>query len=164
MPAPILRRAEPTDAAAMHALLEVFVARGLLLPRSVEQVLGTIPDFMVAVEDGRVVGTVALRIYSAELAEVSALAVAEHLHGYGIGRRLVEAVISNARGLGLRRLFALTMEDTFFHRLGFATTSIDEFPQKFVADCCSCSRRVGWREITVAIALGAEGGPVPVPA
>lgn len=148
-----VRHAEPADAAAVHALLEIFVARGLLLPRSVQQVQRTIRDYVVAVEGGRVVGSVALRYYSDELAEVSALAVAEQLQGSGIGRRLVESVINEARGLGLRRLFALTLQDGFFRRLGFTVASIGEFPQKVATDCSRCPRRAGCREITVALTL-----------
>lgn len=150
---PALRRAEPADAAAVHALLEIFVARGLLLPRSVRQVQRTIRDYVVAVDGGRVVGSVALRYYSEELAEVSALAVAEQEQGSGIGRRLVEAVIADARGLGLRRLFALTLQDGFFRRLGFTVASIGEFPQKVATDCSSCPRRQGCGEIVVALTL-----------
>jgi amino-acid N-acetyltransferase len=150
---PVLRRAEPADAAAVHALLEIFVARGLLLPRSVQQVQRTIRDYIVAIEGGRVVGSVALRYFSEQLAEVSALAVAEQLQGSGIGRRLVESVIIEARGLGLRRLFALTLQEGFFRRLGFTVASIGDFPQKVATDCSRCPRRTGCREITVTLTL-----------
>jgi amino-acid N-acetyltransferase len=148
-----LRRAVPADAVHVHTLLQRFVERQILLPRTLEQVTGSIDDFVVATEDGRVVGSAALRRYSVDLAEVVALAVAEQLHGAGIGRRLVEALLAQARAAGVRRAFALTTEAAFFHRLGFATTSIAEFPQKVAADCSSCARRRSCAEITVALSL-----------
>jgi amino-acid N-acetyltransferase len=152
-PRQTIRGATPADAAAIHALQQGFVARGLLLPRSLEQIYRTIRDFVVAVEDDQVVGCVALRIYSEELAEVGALAVAEARHGTGVGRRLVQTLLAEARALGLRRVFALTLQDGFFHRLGFETVRINEFPAKIAADCAVCARRSACSEIAVALTL-----------
>jgi amino-acid N-acetyltransferase len=148
-----LRRAEPADAREIHALLEVFVAHGQLLPRTLKQIFRTIRDFVVAIEDGRIVGCAALRIYSADVAEVGALAVLADRHGTGIGRRLVEALVRDAGMLGLKRVFALTLQDGFFHRLGFETTAVAEFPEKVAADCSSCARRATCSEIAVACTL-----------
>jgi amino-acid N-acetyltransferase len=148
-----LRRAVPADAIHVHALLQRFVERQVLLPRTLEQITCSIGDFVVATEDGQVVGSAALRRYSADLAEVVALAVAEPLHGAGIGRRLVEMLLAHARVMGVRRVFALTLEAGFFHRLGFATTTVAEFPQKVAADCSSCARRRSCVETTVALTL-----------
>lgn len=148
-----LRRAEPSDAREIHALLETFVAHGQLLPRTLRQVYRTIRDYAVAIEDGRIVGCAALRIYSAEVAEIGALAVAPDRHGSGIGRRLVETLVHDGRTLGLRRVFALTLQDGFFHRLGFETTFIAEFPEKVSADCNACARRATCSEIAVAYTL-----------
>ena len=152
-PALCLRRAEPSDAREIHALLEHFVGPGQLLPRTLKQVEGAIRDFVVAIDDGRIVGCVALRIYSADIAEIGALAVAVERHGTGIGRMLVDTLVHDAGTLGLRRVFALTLQDGFFHRLGFETTLISEFPKKVAADCAMCARRATCREITVARTL-----------
>jgi amino-acid N-acetyltransferase len=151
--APSLRSAAAADAACIHALLERFVGVGLLLPRSEAQVLDAIADFIVAVEGDRVVGSVALRSYSPQLAEIGALAVADELQGTGLGCRLVEAAVQEARSRGVRCVFALTMQVGFFHRLGFATAELAQFPQKLAADCASCARRTVCTEVAVALAL-----------
>jgi amino-acid N-acetyltransferase len=148
-----LRRAEPGDAREIHALLERFVAHGQLLPRTLKQVYRTIRDFVVAIEEDRIVGCGALRIYSADVAEIGALAVASDRQGSGIGRRVVDALVHDARLLGLRRVFALTTSDAFFHRSGFETTVVAEFPEKVAADCTGCTRRATCNEIAVAITL-----------
>lgn len=148
-----LRRAEPSDAKEIHELLEVFVAHGQLLPRTLKQIYRTIRDFVVAVENDRIVGCAALRIYSAEVAEIGALAVCAGRHGSGIGRRLVDTLVHDAGTLGLRRVFALTLRDGFFHRLGFETTAVSEFPEKVAADCSTCARRTTCTEIAVARSL-----------
>lgn len=148
-----LRRAEPADAQELHELLERFVAPGLLIPRTLKQVYSTIRDFVVVIENGRIVGCGALRIYSAELGEVGALAVLEEARGGGLGGRIVNALVNDARNLGLRRVIALTMRDSFFHRLGFETRALIEYPEKIAADCVTCSRRAGCQEIAVSIEL-----------
>ncbi|HEX6307782.1 MAG TPA: N-acetyltransferase [Longimicrobiales bacterium] len=148
-----LRRAEPADAPEIHQLLEQFVAVGQLLPRTLKQIYRTIRDFVVAVEGDRIVGCAALRIYSAEIAEIGALAVAPDLQGRGVGRRLVEALVRDAEMLGLRRIFALTLQEEFFGRIGFGRTLVTEFPEKVAADCAGCARRAACREIAVARTL-----------
>jgi amino-acid N-acetyltransferase len=148
-----VRRAEPADAQELHALLEQFVAPGMLLPRTLKQVYQSIRDFVVVVDSGRIVGAGALRIYSAELAEIGALAVATDHQGSGLGGRIVETLVHDARALGLHRVFALTLRDTFFHRLGFETVPIAKFPEKIAADCVGCARRAACIEIAVALTL-----------
>lgn len=145
-----LRRAAARDARGIHALTEQFVGDGLLLPRSYEQVCRTIRDYVIAVENGRVVACGALRIYSPELAEVGALAVAAHCQGLGLGRHVVEALMEDARALGITRAFALTMQVQFFGKVGFEPVSINEFPAKIAADCNNCSRRETCAEVAVA--------------
>ncbi len=146
----VIRTAGLGDAREIHALLEGFAARGLLLPRTLDQVCRTIRDFVVAVEAGRIVGCGALKIYSETLAEVGALAVAEDRHGAGIGSRIVRALDAEAWALGIRRLFALTLQESFFHRLGFRTVHVSEFPEKIARDCAVCDRRTDCIEIAVA--------------
>jgi amino-acid N-acetyltransferase len=148
-----VRRAEPADAQELHALLEQFVRPGMLLPRTLKQVYHSIRDFIVVVDRGRIVGAGALKIYSATIAEIGALAVAEDQQGTGLGGRVVETLVHDARALGLQRVFALTLRDRFFHRLGFTTVPIAEFPEKIAADCVGCERRSACNEIAVALTL-----------
>lgn len=145
----VIRSAGLSDARAIHILLESFAERGLLLHRTLDQIRRTIRDFVVAVEDGRVVGCGALHVYGETLAEVGALAVAEDRHGRGVGARIVHALESAADTLGIRRLFALTLQDGFFHRLGFRTADVREFPEKIARDCARCDRRSHCPEIAV---------------
>jgi amino-acid N-acetyltransferase len=151
-----LRHAQPADAPAIHALLETYVAQGSVLPRTLEQVYRSIRDYIVAVDGERIVGCGALRIYRESLAEVGALAVAPDWHGRGVGRRIVEALKLEARILGIGRLFALTLEDGFFHKLGFRTTEIAAFPEKIGRDCARCDRRSTCIEIAVVHEVEAD--------
>jgi amino-acid N-acetyltransferase len=55
-----------------------------------------------------------------DLAEIRTLAVTDALLGTGLGGRILEALVADARELGVRRLFCLTFEVPFFTRHGFA--------------------------------------------
>ena len=152
-----LRPARLADMAQVGPLINGFAMRGIMLPKSLEQLHRNFREFVVAREvGGRVLGCVALRVFSPDLAELSALAVATEATGRGIGRRLVDAVVEEAEALGIGTLFALTLEPGFFHRLGFETVPRALFPQKIAADCDGCDRRGGCREITVARSLGPD--------
>jgi amino-acid N-acetyltransferase len=148
-----LRAARLADAPAILGLIRGFAMRGLLLPRTPEQVYRNIREFVVAVEGEAVVGCAALRVHTPTLAEVGALAVAERCHGRGVGRRMVESLLAEARELGIQRVLALTLQDGFFHRLGFRTTRVEQFPEKVAADCAGCALRATCREIAVVYDL-----------
>ena len=146
-----IERARLVDMAQVGPLINSFAMRGLMLPKTPEQLCRTFREFIVArSERERVVGCAALRVYSPGLAELSGLAVAPQAGGRGVGRRLVDAILEEARSLGIGTVFALTLEEAFFHRLGFKTVPREAFPQKVSADCAACDRRNGCREITVA--------------
>jgi len=81
------------------------------------------------------------------------LAVEERCQGRGIGRHLVDALLDEARSLGLRRVFALTLQEGFFHRMGFRTTSVAEFPDKIALDCSGCAKRATCAEVAVVLDL-----------
>jgi amino-acid N-acetyltransferase len=148
-PLVLLRRGRPDDVRAIMPILNAFVRQGLLLPRTEDQVYRSIREFTVAIDAEGVVGCGALKLYTRELAEIGALAVHERAHGHGIGTAIVEALVDEARDLGMKRVFALTMSEHFFHRLGFETVPISQFPHKIAADCAVCMKRASCAEIAV---------------
>lgn len=152
---PVIRPARIGDMRQVAPLVNGFAKRGLMLPKTEEQLVRTFREFVLAFDDaGGVVGCAGLRVYSPDLAELCALAVDERAHGRGVGRRLVEGIVEQAAELGVRTLFALTLEEGFFHRLGFRTVKKELFPQKIAADCNGCAKRDACPEITVARFIG----------
>ncbi|HEX7119674.1 MAG TPA: GNAT family N-acetyltransferase [Longimicrobiales bacterium] len=129
-----LRRARLADVVQLSELLDAYARLGLVLPRPVGVLYRHVREFLVAADGGRIVGCGALRLYSPELAEVAALAVAEDCRGRRVGRRIVEALVEEARGFGIRRVFAMTLQEPFFHRLGFRTVPMTDVPEKIAAD------------------------------
>jgi amino-acid N-acetyltransferase len=136
----VLRKAKMTDVRTIHRLLMDCASKKLLLPRSYTELYAHLRDFIVAedAETANVVGCCALSITWEGLAEVRSLAVAEEAQGQGVGRRLVEACVSDALTFGIYKVFTLTYQVDFFRRLGFQEVSKDVLPQKVWVDCIKC--------------------------
>jgi amino-acid N-acetyltransferase len=93
-----------------------------LFPKQlVQRNLPRVSSFFVADLGGRLVGCCALQVYSKRLAEVRSLSVHPDFQDHGIASQLVEACTARARERGVRELFAVTSQTSFFGRLGFAT-------------------------------------------
>ena len=154
LPETTLRPATLADVAGMEQLMAPFVATGDLLPRSNYDLCRHIKEYVVAVgSDGAIVGTGSLKVYSTGLAEIAALAVREDQQGRGVGKALVEALLVDARALGLHEVFGLTRKPLFFLRLGFKEAEKEQFPLKVWADCTRCPRQQACDEVAVALTL-----------
>ncbi len=149
-----IRRARLDDVEVMHRLLDGFARQGLLLPRRLQDVYRNVREFTVAVDESdQIVGCAGLRIYTPVLGEIVALAVDQRCHGQGVGRRIVETLLHDARSLDLCRLFAMTLQPVFFQKLGFETQHIALFPEKIAIDCSGCAKRATCTEITMVLDL-----------
>ena len=152
-----LRKARITDVKGVHRLImNTSADDGLVLPRSYNQLYSHLRDFFVIVDEkdeGEVLGCCALAICWENLAEVRSLVVAREARGLGLGRRLVEACLSDVVTLGIYRVFALTNTPDFFRHMGFAECSKDSLPQKVWSDCLNCPRFPDCDEIALHMEL-----------
>ena len=147
----MIRPATIHDVPRIQAIINSHAELGKMLFKSLAQLFEDIRDFGVYVDDatGEVVGCTALTIIWGDLAEVRSLAVDDAHCGKGIGRKLVEWCVDEARRLGIRKLFALTYEDTFFRKLNFDVVDKDTLPLKVWSDCVRCPKRFGCDEIAM---------------
>jgi len=153
---PIIRPAAIGDVPTIHHLLEIYAAKGNLLPRTFSELYRHLRDFFVIeVATGpsldrdprlgpvgeigsKVVACGALEIFTEDLGEVRSLVVDAAYERRGLGRLLVERITDEARTIGLKRLMALTYVPVFFHKLGFQTVSMDTLPEKVWGTCVKC--------------------------
>lgn len=149
----MIRKAILQDARQIHRLLLQYAKDGIVLPRSLMEIFESIRDFYVFVDEENVMGAAALNICWEDLAEIRSLVVAESCFGRGIGRHLVEACLTEARSLGIGRVFALTYEQKFFEKLGFAVIEKSELPQKIWGDCIKCAKFPECDEIALSLTL-----------
>ena len=125
-----VRRATPQDAVSIGELIDRFVPNGTLLPRTEEFIASRAHEYIVAESDGEVVGCVHLDEYSPSLGELRSLAVAPGWQGKGVGRALVDACERFARRRRYLTLFAVSNDDVFFARHGFAPRHIPELDRE----------------------------------
>lgn len=114
-----IRPAKSTDVKGIRKLIDVYAPLRRLLSKETVTLYESVQEFIVAIEDGEVVGCGALHVIWEDLAEVRTVAVAEHLRGQGVGHRILEAVVDRAREIGVKRIFCLTFERDFFGSHGF---------------------------------------------
>ncbi|MCU1442728.1 MAG: N-acetylglutamate synthase [Cryobacterium sp.] len=115
-----VRRARTSDVVGIKELVEPLVQRRILLGKETVVFYEAVQEFRVAEDaDGNLIGCGALHVMWQDLAEVRTLAVATDWVGRGVGRALLQRLESDARELGLSRLFCLTFEVPFFSRNGF---------------------------------------------
>ncbi|WP_025156440.1 amino-acid N-acetyltransferase [Leifsonia aquatica] len=115
-----VRRARTGDVARIQELVEPLVRRRILLGKETVTFYEAVQEFRVAEdEDGTLIGCGALHVMWSDLGEVRTLAVADEWLGRGVGRALLQRLETDARDLGLSRLFCLTFEVGFFERNGF---------------------------------------------
>lgn len=157
-----IRKALLADIAALLELINAYAARGIMLPRTEFEMAENIRDFVVAFEDGRLVGCGALHFYTAASGEVRSLAVDPSLKIKGIGRAIVEALEDEARGQDLHSLFAFTYVPGFFGKLGFDEVDRGELPLKAWKDCLRCPKFQACDEIAVLKLLKPDALPAPV--
>ena len=149
----VVRRARVEDVPGIATVMARYVEQDVLLARPVGELYQCIREFHVAEENGEVVACAALRLLWHDLGEVRSLAVRPDAHGKGLGAALVQAVVEDARSLGLPRVIALTREVEFFQRCGFTVEARESMPRKVWTDCVKCARRHACDEIAVALDL-----------
>lgn len=115
-----IRSAVTADVPAIAALVSSFAGDGpRLLRKATVTLYEDVQEFLVAVEDGAVIGCGALHVLWEDLAEVRTLAVAPAAQRGGVGSLLVTELLARARRLGIQRVFCLTFATQFFARHGF---------------------------------------------
>ncbi|HEY0258964.1 MAG TPA: amino-acid N-acetyltransferase [Lacisediminihabitans sp.] len=115
-----VRPARTDDVPLIQELVEPLVQRRILLGKDSVVFYEAIQEFRVAEgPDGRPIGCGALHVMWQDLAEVRTLAVTPEWLHKGVGHALLQRLETDARALGLSRLFCLTFEVDFFSRHGF---------------------------------------------
>ncbi len=133
-------KARISDASQMHKLINSFADKGEMLARSLSEIYENIRDYFVVRQGERVIACGALHVSWLDLAEIKAVAVAEDSQRQGIGDRLIEACLDEARELGIPTVFCLTYKPAFFEKCGFSQVDKAELPRKVWGECYRCPK------------------------
>ncbi len=137
-----IEKARIGDVEEMHRLINYFADKDEMLPRPLSEIYENLRDyFVVRSDDGsRVIGCAALHVMWSDLAEVKSVAVGEASQRGGIGSRLVDACLAEARDIGLPTIFCLTYKPAFFEKFGFVQVDKMELPRKVWTECYHCPK------------------------
>jgi len=147
------RKAKMGDVAAIQNLINSYAEKGLMLPRSLNALYESLLELTVAESEGKILGVGGLHIVWENLAEIRALAIAPEVLRQGVGRRLVEIFLEQAKEIGINQVFALTYKPEFFQRCGFRIVSNDSLPHKVWKECINCTKFPNCDEVAVTIDL-----------
>ena len=125
--------------ALMQQLVTSEVLNGNILERSSSEMATTIRSYCVAYHGETLVGFVALHIHTTELAEIRSLVVHKAYRTHGLGTKLIEFAINEAKTLELERVLVLTYQQKLFEKQGFQVIEKESIPEtKIWADCVKC--------------------------
>jgi amino-acid N-acetyltransferase len=135
-----LVKAKLSDIPAMQEMVASEVKDGVILNRSEDEVATNIRSYVLAKEEGKLVGYTALHIHSKRLAEIRSLIVDASYRGQKVGQRMVDFTLKEAKELGVEEdVLVLTYLPKFFEKLGFKEIDKELIPEhKIWADCIKC--------------------------
>lgn len=135
-----IRKARIADLKQVHSLINNFARQEHMIPRALNELYETVRDFFICETNGNVCGVCALHVMWEDLAEIRSLAVNKEFQKQGIGKKLISQCLREAKGLGIKRIFALTYQPEFFKKLGFNDIDKSKLPQKIWGDCLRCHK------------------------
>ncbi|MCX7918648.1 MAG: N-acetyltransferase [bacterium] len=148
-----LRKAKIQDVTQIQELINHFAALDEMLPRSQSELYENLRDFFVVEHNGKIVACGALHITWKDLAELKSLAVSSAYQNQGLGKQLVTACLTEAKKLGVYRVFALTYKPKFFMKLGFRKIDRSLLPHKIWTECIKCVKFPDCKEVPLIIDL-----------
>lgn len=136
-----IRPAVMDDAYDIKNLINKQAQKGKMLPVSINQVFENLRNFWVICDSkNRIIGCGALKIVWKNLGEIRSLAIANTKQKKGYGTKLVETLISEAKKIGIKKIFVLTYVPDFFSKFGFIPVEKTKLPHKIWFDCINCPK------------------------
>ena len=145
----IIRKANVSDVKEIQGIINYYAKRDKMLPRSLNELYENIRDFYVYQEGKKVYGCCALHVDWEDLAEIKSLAVSKVRNDRGIGTKLLDSCLKDAKVLKVSKVFALTYVPGFFEKAGFNTVDKGDLPHKIWTECIKCVYFPNCKEIAM---------------
>ncbi len=134
-----LRKATLKDIPKMQKMVLKEIKDGIILKRNDDEVATNIRSYILAFENGELLGYGALHIHSPKLSEFRSFIVREDARGKGIGKQILEYCKKEAKELGAEEILVLTYIPEFFKKAGFKEIEKEKIPEhKIWLDCVKC--------------------------
>lgn len=141
---PLIRVAVLADANAIFDLIKSHPEE--LISRALSDLVENIDRFVIAEQDGRLVGCASWNILpeigepERASVEIRSVAVRKALQGTGVGSAMVRTILQQIRPLGAAQVVALTFAPAFFARLGFREVPKTQLMHKIYMGCVNCTK------------------------
>lgn len=112
-----VRKATPEDIPGIQALIRA--NQDKLLTRTDDEIRELLPLWWVIEDEGEIVGTCCLEVYSPKIAEIRTLAVRSGSRGRGYGAALVHTATDEAQRRRIPQVLVVTSTPEFFEALNF---------------------------------------------
>jgi argininosuccinate lyase/amino-acid N-acetyltransferase len=129
-----VRRARMSDVDSIFELTTFWADKGEILPRTRDNIIHDIQNFVVAELDGNVVGTASLYIYQTGLAEIRSVVVEDSAQKQGQGEALVQYLLEFAHQMELEQIIVLTYIPQYFEQLGFNLIDKSSLAENIIED------------------------------
>ena len=129
-----VRRARMSDVEKIHQLVNVQADKGEILPRTLDNIIHDVQNFVVAELDGEVVGCASLYIYQTGLAEIRSVVIEQGAQGQGQGQALVQYLLEFAHQMELKQIIVLTYIPVYFTKLGFNVIDKHSLAENIIED------------------------------
>ena len=129
-----VRRAKMSDVDSIYQLTAFWAEKGEILPRTRDNIIHDIQNFVVAELDGKVVGSASLYIYQTSLAEIRSIVIDESAHKQGQGEALVQYLLEFAHQMELQQIIVLTYIPQYFAKLGFTLIEKSSLAENIIED------------------------------
>ena len=119
------------DIPAVLSVMQPFIEKEILLPRNYENLLENLSDYIVYEIDGGIRACGALHDYGDGQGEILGIAVDSSFSNLGIGPKIINFLIQQAKSKNIKTIFILTTKTSdWFESLGFTSDTIDSIPLK----------------------------------
>ncbi len=129
-----VRRAKMSDVDSIYQLTAFWAEKGEILPRTRDNIIHDIQNFVVAELDGKVVGSASLYIYQTSLAEIRSIVIEESAQKQGQGEALVQYLLEFAHQMELQQIIVLTYIPHYFVKLGFNVIEKSSLADNIIED------------------------------
>ena len=129
-----VRRARMSDVDCIFSLTSYWAEKGEILPRTRDNIIHDIQNFVVAELEGEVVGCASLYIYQTGLAEIRSVVIAQSAQRQGQGQALVQYLLEFAHQMELHQIIVLTYIPQYFNNLGFKVIEKSSLAENIIED------------------------------
>lgn len=126
-----IRKMTREDIPAVLNVMQTFIESGILLPRTKESLSAQFSNFIVYELDGAIRACASLIPYADGQTEIAGVAVDKNCSHIGIGPRMIEFLVKQAKNSNSKGIFLLTTQTAdWFEKLGFKLSDISTLPKE----------------------------------